>query len=173
MSWRIFVFAAVLLFIEQHAWSIMFFPSRCTLTKLMQISLLLLATAPAHISLWWQCAGQPSGTPKPTSMTPTSPLCSYLVRFQPCSLGNQKFNLWIHLFYLCTVRMYYSQWWEYFYPLCLLGKIEEVVLEARTVERHVGSYKKDDNYINGMPEYTVELKDHIPVNVVIIFILNN
>lgn len=47
------------------------------------------------------------------------------------------------------------------------------MLEARTVERHVGSYKKDDNYINGMPEYTVELKDHIPVNVIIIFISNN
>lgn len=45
------------------------------------------------------------------------------------------------------------------------GKIEEVVLEARTVERHAGSYKKDDNYINGMPEYTVEIKEHIPVNI--------
>lgn len=45
------------------------------------------------------------------------------------------------------------------------GKIEEVVLEARTVERHAGNYKKDDNYINGMPEYTVEIKEHIPVNI--------
>lgn len=44
------------------------------------------------------------------------------------------------------------------------GKIEEVVLEARTVERTSGSYKKDDNYINGLPEYTVEIKEHIPVN---------
>ncbi|KAF0047471.1 hypothetical protein F2P81_001104 [Scophthalmus maximus] len=42
------------------------------------------------------------------------------------------------------------------------GKIEEVVLEARTVERHAGSYKKDEAYINGMSEYTVEIKEHIP-----------
>lgn len=53
--------------------------------------------------------------------------------------------------------------------LCLSqGKIEEVVLEARTVERHAGSYKKDDNYINGMPEYTVEIKEHISVNIAMI-----
>uniref|UniRef100_A0A3Q3XM66 Glycogen debranching enzyme n=1 Tax=Mola mola TaxID=94237 RepID=A0A3Q3XM66_MOLML len=46
-------------------------------------------------------------------------------------------------------------------PMFIPGKIEEVVLEARTVERHAGSYKKDDNYINGMPEYNVEIKEHI------------
>lgn len=38
------------------------------------------------------------------------------------------------------------------------------MLEARTVERHAGSYKKDDKYINGMPEYSVEIKEHLPVN---------
>ncbi|KAF7653347.1 hypothetical protein LDENG_00084160 [Lucifuga dentata] len=48
-------------------------------------------------------------------------------------------------------------------PMFIPGKIEEVVLEARTVERTVGHYKKDDNYINGMPEYTVEIKEHIPL----------
>uniref|UniRef100_A0A671UFB2 Glycogen debranching enzyme n=1 Tax=Sparus aurata TaxID=8175 RepID=A0A671UFB2_SPAAU len=48
-------------------------------------------------------------------------------------------------------------------PMFIPGKIEEVVLEARTVERHAGSYVKDDNYINGMPEYTVEIKEHIPL----------
>lgn len=53
------------------------------------------------------------------------------------------------------------------------GKIEEVILEARTVERHAGTYKKDDNYINGLPEYTVEIKEHIPVNTsMIVSILN-
>ncbi|KAK5918827.1 hypothetical protein CgunFtcFv8_022774 [Champsocephalus gunnari] len=46
-------------------------------------------------------------------------------------------------------------------PMFIPGKIEEVVLEARTVERHAGSYKKDGKYINGMPEYTVEIKEHI------------
>ncbi|KAJ3594817.1 hypothetical protein NHX12_004122 [Muraenolepis orangiensis] len=40
-------------------------------------------------------------------------------------------------------------------------KIEEVVFEARMVERHAGSYKRDDNVINGMPEYTVEIKEHL------------
>ncbi|XP_028282971.1 glycogen debranching enzyme isoform X1 [Parambassis ranga] len=48
-------------------------------------------------------------------------------------------------------------------PMFIPGKIEEVVLEARTVERQAGSYKKDDNYINGLPEYTVEIKEHIPL----------
>lgn len=48
-------------------------------------------------------------------------------------------------------------------PMFIPGKIEEVVLEARTVERHAGSYKKDGDYINGMPEYTVEIKEHIPL----------
>lgn len=45
------------------------------------------------------------------------------------------------------------------------GKIEEVVLEARTLERHAGNYEKDNSYINGMPEYTVEIKEHISVNI--------
>lgn len=49
-----------------------------------------------------------------------------------------------------------------------LGKIDEVVLEARTEERHAGSYKRDDSYINGMPEYTVELKEHIPVSTAVL-----
>lgn len=39
-----------------------------------------------------------------------------------------------------------------------------MVLEARTVERLAGSYKKDEHYINGMPEYTVDIKEHISVN---------
>lgn len=51
-------------------------------------------------------------------------------------------------------------------PFSLPGKIEEVVLEARMVERSAGKYKKDENYINGMPEYTVEMKEHISVSAV-------
>ncbi|XP_051552871.1 glycogen debranching enzyme-like isoform X1 [Myxocyprinus asiaticus] len=46
-------------------------------------------------------------------------------------------------------------------PMCIPGKIEEVVLEARTIERQAGSYRKDERSINGMPEYTVEIKEHI------------
>ncbi|KAG8132646.1 hypothetical protein E2320_010492 [Naja naja] len=45
--------------------------------------------------------------------------------------------------------------------MCIPGKIEEVVLEARTVERSADPYKKDDHTINGLPEYTVELREHI------------
>ncbi|XP_029970686.1 glycogen debranching enzyme isoform X1 [Salarias fasciatus] len=48
-------------------------------------------------------------------------------------------------------------------PMFIPGKIEEVVLEARTVERLAGSYEKDESFINGMPEYTVEIKEHIPL----------
>ncbi|XP_056452233.1 glycogen debranching enzyme isoform X2 [Gadus chalcogrammus] len=46
-------------------------------------------------------------------------------------------------------------------PMFIPGKIEEVVFEARMVERHAGSYKRDDDVINGMPEYSVEIKEHI------------
>ncbi|XP_016521077.1 glycogen debranching enzyme isoform X2 [Poecilia formosa] len=48
-------------------------------------------------------------------------------------------------------------------PMFIPGKIEEIILEARTVEREAGSYKKDEKYINGMPEYTVEIKEHVPM----------
>ncbi|KAJ8012292.1 hypothetical protein DPEC_G00067150 [Dallia pectoralis] len=46
-------------------------------------------------------------------------------------------------------------------PMFIPGKIEEVVLEARVIDRHAGTYKKCKKYINGMPEYTVEIKEHI------------
>ncbi|XP_061489672.1 glycogen debranching enzyme isoform X1 [Rhineura floridana] len=45
--------------------------------------------------------------------------------------------------------------------MCIPGKIEEVVLEARTVERNAGPYKKDEHSINGLPDYTVEFREHI------------
>lgn len=48
-------------------------------------------------------------------------------------------------------------------PPCFAGKIEEVVLEARTVERNTESYVKDERFINGMPNYTVEIREHIQV----------
>ncbi|KAI4893230.1 hypothetical protein NFI96_025576, partial [Prochilodus magdalenae] len=46
-------------------------------------------------------------------------------------------------------------------PMFIPGKIEEVVLEARTVEREAGSYGKDEKSINGLPGFTVEIKEHI------------
>ncbi|XP_069497645.1 glycogen debranching enzyme isoform X2 [Ambystoma mexicanum] len=45
--------------------------------------------------------------------------------------------------------------------MCIPGKIEEVVLEARTVERKADPFKKDDKFINGMANYTVEFREHI------------
>ncbi|XP_027724061.1 glycogen debranching enzyme isoform X1 [Vombatus ursinus] len=48
--------------------------------------------------------------------------------------------------------------------MCIPGKIEEVVLEARTVERNTSPYRKDENSINGMPNITVEIKEHIQLN---------
>ncbi|XP_026882893.2 amylo-alpha-1, 6-glucosidase, 4-alpha-glucanotransferase a isoform X3 [Electrophorus electricus] len=46
-------------------------------------------------------------------------------------------------------------------PMFIPGKIEEVVLEARTIERQAGSYVKDMKSINGLPGFTVEIKEHI------------
>ncbi|KAM9238356.1 glycogen debranching enzyme isoform 4-T4 [Leptosomus discolor] len=47
--------------------------------------------------------------------------------------------------------------------MCIPGKIEEVVLEARTIERNVGPYKKDARFINGLPNFTMELREHIQI----------
>lgn len=116
----------------------------------MQILLPLLVTVPAPTSLWWQCAGRPSRTPKPTSTTPTCHPCSYLV--------------WWPQYHICQVRCWSGFTALRIFTVFSAGKIEEVILEARTVERHAGTYKKDDDYINGVPEYTVEIKEHIPVN---------
>lgn len=52
-----------------------------------------------------------------------------------------------------------------------LGKIEEVVLEARTVERNTKPYKKDENSINGMPDVTAEIREHIQVVGILILLL--
>ncbi|XP_046879349.1 glycogen debranching enzyme-like isoform X1 [Hypomesus transpacificus] len=46
-------------------------------------------------------------------------------------------------------------------PMFIPGKIEEVVLEASTVERMSGPYRKDEDNINGLPGYTVEIREHI------------
>lgn len=51
--------------------------------------------------------------------------------------------------------------------LLFLGKIEEVVFEARTIERSTSPYKKDEHFINGLPNFTVELREHIQVIILI------
>ncbi|XP_063796122.1 glycogen debranching enzyme isoform X2 [Pseudophryne corroboree] len=45
--------------------------------------------------------------------------------------------------------------------MCIPGTIEEVILEARTVEWKTEPYKKDEHFINGLPQYTVEIREHI------------
>uniref|UniRef100_A0A6I8PYN9 Glycogen debranching enzyme n=1 Tax=Xenopus tropicalis TaxID=8364 RepID=A0A6I8PYN9_XENTR len=45
--------------------------------------------------------------------------------------------------------------------MCIPGKIEEVILEARTVERKAEPYSQDEKFINGLPQYTVEIREHI------------
>uniref|UniRef100_A0A8C4WV81 Glycogen debranching enzyme n=1 Tax=Eptatretus burgeri TaxID=7764 RepID=A0A8C4WV81_EPTBU len=45
--------------------------------------------------------------------------------------------------------------------LCIPGKIEEIVLEARTVSKKAAGFEKDSSFINGLPGYTVELREHI------------
>ncbi|XP_075567798.1 glycogen debranching enzyme isoform X7 [Pelecanus crispus] len=47
--------------------------------------------------------------------------------------------------------------------MCIPGKIEEVVLEARTIERSASPYKKDERFINGLPNFTMELREHIQI----------
>ncbi|OXB81499.1 UNVERIFIED_CONTAM: hypothetical protein H355_004405 [Colinus virginianus] len=47
--------------------------------------------------------------------------------------------------------------------MCIPGKIEEVVFEARTIERSTSPYKKDERFINGLPNFTVELREHIQI----------
>uniref|UniRef100_A0A4W4E6Z0 Glycogen debranching enzyme n=1 Tax=Electrophorus electricus TaxID=8005 RepID=A0A4W4E6Z0_ELEEL len=46
-------------------------------------------------------------------------------------------------------------------PMLIPGQIEEVILEARTVERGAGPYVKDKQCVNGLPDYTVELQEHL------------
>ncbi|CAL8398012.1 unnamed protein product [Arctogadus glacialis] len=47
-------------------------------------------------------------------------------------------------------------------PMFIPGRIEEVVLEARTVQRSgLDSFVKDGRSINGLVDFTVELQEHI------------
>lgn len=48
-------------------------------------------------------------------------------------------------------------------PSRCAGKIKEVILEARSVEINAESYVKDETYINGLPNYTVVIREHIQV----------
>ncbi|XP_063282212.1 glycogen debranching enzyme [Pelobates fuscus] len=48
--------------------------------------------------------------------------------------------------------------------MCIPGKIEEVILEARTVDRKAEPYAQDLEFINGLPQYTVEIRENIQLS---------
>ncbi|XP_072366697.1 LOW QUALITY PROTEIN: glycogen debranching enzyme-like [Scyliorhinus torazame] len=45
--------------------------------------------------------------------------------------------------------------------MCIPGQIEEIVMEAKTALRAADPYKKDTYSINGLPDYTVQIREHI------------
>ncbi|XP_062848726.1 glycogen debranching enzyme-like isoform X2 [Trichomycterus rosablanca] len=48
-------------------------------------------------------------------------------------------------------------------PMYIPGQIDEVILEAQIVQRETDFYVKDEKCINGMPEYTVKLQEHVQI----------
>nr|XP_055038988.1 glycogen debranching enzyme-like isoform X1 [Misgurnus anguillicaudatus] len=53
------------------------------------------------------------------------------------------------------------QYKEHLAPMYIPGKIHEVILEARTVERNAESFVQDEKFINGMQKCMVEIHEHI------------
>ncbi|XP_059168911.1 glycogen debranching enzyme-like isoform X2 [Physella acuta] len=49
-------------------------------------------------------------------------------------------------------------------PITIQGKIEEIVLEGRMQHANQFSYKKDSDYINGLPDFYLPLREHFPVH---------
>ncbi len=47
--------------------------------------------------------------------------------------------------------------------LCVAGVIDEVILEGRYVHRPSGEFKRDKTFINGLPDYHLQLREHIKV----------
>lgn len=45
------------------------------------------------------------------------------------------------------------------------GVIEEIIIEAKTsISKNSGGYQSDSAFINGLPEYSLQLREHITVN---------
>ncbi|XP_043554828.1 glycogen debranching enzyme-like isoform X1 [Chiloscyllium plagiosum] len=49
-------------------------------------------------------------------------------------------------------------------PMYIPGKITEIVMEAMTVQRQTDDYRRDKYFINGLPQYTVNIKEHIQLS---------
>ena len=46
----------------------------------------------------------------------------------------------------------------------VVGLIDEIILEARMIKKSdAGDFKKDDSYINGLPQYSMIIREHIKV----------
>uniref|UniRef100_A0A646QHN2 Glycogen debranching enzyme n=1 Tax=Hemiscolopendra marginata TaxID=943146 RepID=A0A646QHN2_9MYRI len=49
----------------------------------------------------------------------------------------------------------------YIPPLNVPGSVEEIILEARLIQKGNPSYSKDTQYINGLPEFHIDIREHI------------
>ena len=45
----------------------------------------------------------------------------------------------------------------------LLGVIDEIILEGKSVHKPSGEFKKDKTFINGLSDYQLHIREHIKV----------
>ena len=45
----------------------------------------------------------------------------------------------------------------------LSGVIDEIILEGKSVHKPSGEFKKDKTFINGLPDYQLQIREHIKV----------
>ncbi|XP_071953696.1 glycogen debranching enzyme-like [Antedon mediterranea] len=46
-------------------------------------------------------------------------------------------------------------------PLCIPGVVDEIIVEAKLVQKNECTFKKNDKFINGLSNYGVEMQEHI------------
>ena len=47
----------------------------------------------------------------------------------------------------------------------LIGVIDEIILEGKSVHKPSGEFKKDKTFINGLSDYQLHIREHIKVRV--------